>query len=108
MKSQNAVAEKPAPMDAGDQLRAWLDAMPECAAKSFNTTVPFKFTLNLDLMSWGIYAKAAKNRGETIEQVLEHIIMQNDDVFEDSGYALKSEIEQREWDAKAKARKAGA
>jgi hypothetical protein len=80
----------------------WLDLAPSCVLEG--DELAKTLTLNLDLSSWIVYSMAAKHRGETLEQVIEHVLMSSDDVFEENGYRTSLEVDYEKHKAKEAAR----
>lgn len=81
----------------------WLDLAPACVLKPEDELAK-TVTLTLDLAAWIVYSRAAKQRGETLEQVIEHVLMSSDDVFEEEGYRTPTEVHFEKHKAKEAAR----
>jgi hypothetical protein len=75
----------------------WLDLAPSCVLEG--DELAKTLTLNLDLAAWIVYSRAAKQRGETLEQVIEHVLMSSDDVFEEEGYRTPLEVDHDKYKA---------
>jgi hypothetical protein len=78
------------------ELLEWFAAMPELATDEQKHIV-INIPLELDLAAWLTYARGAKVRGQTLAQVLTHVLIDADCGFDEQGYKTDSEAR----DAKA-------
>jgi hypothetical protein len=86
LESLRAKQSKPAPLK-------WLDQMPPELANNGGGEYSAGVTLTLDTHAWLVYARAARKRGETIEEVLNCVLRSEDCGFEERGYMTRLEYD---------------